>query len=138
MNGGAPRFVIGLVIVIGLSIGGWQLYQYWGKFKDKEPEAAAPIQTEVVGDQLPGMAPKLQPVLDAARQRGAVGLHDFLMMYGNTISDPRRAWIELDYVVLLAQTSPGQARQEFAKVKSRVPSSSPVYNRVKQLENTYD
>jgi hypothetical protein len=138
MNDGLTRFVLGAIVVIGLSIGGWQLYQYWGKFKDKEPEVAAAVAPEVSGDQLPGMAPKLQPILDAARQRGATGLHDFLMMYGNTISDPRRAWIELDYVVLLAQSSPGQARQEFAKVKSRVPSSSPVYNRVKQLENTYD
>jgi hypothetical protein len=41
-------------------------------------------------------------------------------------------------VVLLAQSSPGEARREFAKVKSRVPPGSPVYNRVKQLEKTYE
>ncbi|MGP8198984.1 MAG: hypothetical protein ACLQU4_05710 [Limisphaerales bacterium] len=132
------RFLVGLVIVIGLSLGAYQLYEYWGNFKEKEPTAAAPVQPEVSGDELPGMVPRLQPVLDAARKRGALGLRDFLAMYGNTINDPRRAWIELDYVVLLAQSSPGEARREFAKVKSRVPPGSPVYNRVKQLEKTYE
>ena len=131
------RFLVGLIIVVGLSLGAWQIYQYWGNFREKKP-AAAVAPPEVSGDQLPGMLPRLQPVLDAARKRGAPGLHDFLTMYGNTISDPRRAWIELDYVVLLAQSSPGEARREFAKVKSRVPPDSPVYNRVKQLEKTYE
>jgi hypothetical protein len=132
------RFLVGLIIVVGLSLGAWQLHQYWGLFKEKKPAAAAPAPPDVSGGQLPGMPPGLQRVLDAARQRGAPGLHDFLTMYGNTISDPRRAWIELDYVVLLAQSSPGEARREFAKIKSRVPPGSPVYYRVKQLEKTYD
>jgi len=132
------KFLVGVIIIVGLSMGGWQLYQYWGNFKEKDTTAIAPAEPEISGDQLPGMPPKLQPVLDVARKRGAAGLHDFLTMYGNTINDPRRASIELDYVVLLAQSSPGQARQEFAKVKSRVPSNSPMYNRVKQLEKTYE
>ena len=132
------KYVIGLVIIIGLAMGAWQLNQYWGTFKEKEPASAAPAPPDVSGEHLPGMLPRLQPVLEAAQKRGAPGLHDFLTMYGNTISDPRRAWIELDYVVLLAQSSPGEARREFAKVKSRVPPGSPVYNRVKQLEKTYE
>jgi hypothetical protein len=77
-------------------------------------------------------------VLEVARKRGAAGLHDFLAMYGNTISDPCRAWIELDYVVLVAQSNPGEARRQFAKVKSRAQPGSPVYDRVKQLEKTYE
>ena len=134
------KYVIGLIIIGGLALGGWNLYEYWGKFKDKNSgeTAAAPAQPQVSGEQLPGLPPRLQPVLDEARQRGATGLHDFLTMYGNTVSDPRRAWIELDYVVLLAQSSPGAARQEFAKVKTRVSPGSPVYTRVKQLEKTYE
>jgi len=138
MNDNFMRFVLGAIIVIGLSIGGWQLYQYWGKFKDKEPETSAPAVVANSGDELPGMPAQLQPVLDLARQRGAVGLRDFLAQYGNSIADPRKAWIELDYVVLLAQSSPGEAREEFAKVKSRVPRNSPVYNRIQQLAKTYE
>jgi len=133
------KFLVGLVIVVGLSLGVWQLHEYWGQFKAKEPEsAAATVPMEVSGDQLPGLPSKLQSALDMARSRGAAGLHDFLATYGNKIEDPRRAWIELDYVVLLAQSSPGAARQEFAKIKSRVPPDSPVFNRVKQLEKTYE
>jgi hypothetical protein len=135
------RFLIGLIIVAGLSLGAYQLYEYWGKFKDKDDTVvavAAPAPQEVSGDQLPGLPPKLQPLLDIARNRGAAGLHDFLATYGAKIADPRRAWIELDYVELLSQGSPGKARQKFQEVKSRVQPDSPVYNRVKQLEKTYE
>src|ERR1017187_1311166 len=131
------RFVVGLIIVIGLALGAWQLHEYWGNFKEKEPAAAAPAIPDVSGEQLPGLPPKLQPLLEIARKRGAPGLHDFLAAHGKAIDDPRRAWIELDYVVLLAQSSPGEARRVFATVKSRVEPGSPVYSRVKQLEKTY-
>jgi hypothetical protein len=134
------RFLIGLVIIIGLAMGAYQLHEYWGNFKDKEPGAAtAPAPPpDVSGDQLPGLPPKLQPMLEVAQRRGAPGLRDFLAQYGKTIDDPRRAWIELDYVVLLAQSSPGEARQKFQEVKSRVQPGSPVYNRVQQLAKTYE
>jgi len=132
------KFLIKLVIVVGLSLGAWQFYQYWGQFKEKEPAAVAPAQPDISGAQLPGLPPKLQPELDMAQRRGAPGLHDFLAAYGDKINDPRRAWIELDYVELLALSSPGTARQKFQEVKSRVPPGSPVYNRVMQLEKTYE
>jgi hypothetical protein len=132
------RFLMGLLIIAALCWGGWKLYDYWGNFKPKEETPVVVQPADTTGQSLPGMLPKLEPVLDAARRRGAPGLHDFLTMYGNTISDPRRAWIELDYVVLLSQSSPGDARKEFAKVKNRVTQDSPVYPRVKQLEKTYE
>jgi hypothetical protein len=130
-----------LIIVVGLSLGGYQLYNYWGKFKDKNDSVAtAPAlpPPPSSGDQLAGLPPKLQPLLDIAQSRGAVGLHDFLAKYGAKIADPRKAWIELDYVVLLAQSSPGEARRKFQDVKSRVPQNSPVYSRIKELEKTYE
>ena len=133
------KFLIGLVIVVGLSLGAYQLYEYWGQFKDKEPEAPVHAQPVIsTGQELSGMPPKLQPILEAAQRRGATGLHDFLATYGKMIDDPRRAWIELDYVVLLAQSSPGEARHKFQEVKSRVQSGSPVYNRVQELAKTYE
>jgi len=130
------KFLISLVVVVGLSLGAWQLYQYWLTVKDKEapPPAAQP---QISGEQLAGMPPSLDSALSVAEQRGATGLHDFLTAYGNTIADPRRAWIELDYVVLEAQIDPSQARRAFAKVEGRVHSGSPVYDRMKQLEKTY-
>ena len=134
------KFIIAAIIIIGLSVGGWNLYQYWGHFKGKDDttETVRPTIIEVDSAQLKGMPPSLEPMLDAAKKRGAVGLHDFLTTYGKSIADPKLASIELDYVVLVAQSSPGDARAMFAKVKKRVPNNSPVYNRVKQLQNTYE
>ncbi len=133
------KFIIGAIIVIGLAVGGWNLYVYWGNFKDKDdssPHAAAPVQIDSA--QLKGMPSSLEPMLDAAKKRGAIGLHDFLTTYGKVIADPKLASIELDYVVLVAQSSPGDARTTFAKVKKRIGPGSPVYSRVKQLESTYE
>jgi hypothetical protein len=133
------KFIITVVIVVGLSLGAWQLYQYWGTFKEKEaPPAAAPAATVSSGMGLPGMPISLQSALDASQQRGANGLRDFLTQYGKTINDPRLAWIQLDYVVLVTPSDPAEARRVFQKVKSRVSPGSPVYDRVKQLEKTYE
>src|ERR1700761_693985 len=104
------KFLIALVIIVGLALGAWQLNNYWGNFKTT-PTAAPQTQAQVPDDQLPGMPASLQPSLDAARQRGAPGLKDFLTTYGNSISDPRRAAIELDYVVLVAPSSATEARR---------------------------
>jgi hypothetical protein len=134
------KFLIGLVVVVGLSMGAWQFYQYWEKFSDKPKNAqvgATAPAPPVEGNSLPGLPPSLQSVFDQAQQRGAPGYHDFLKMYGNTVSDPRKAWIELDYAVLLAPSNPAEARHVFEKVKTRVTSDSPVYTRVQELEKTY-
>jgi hypothetical protein len=132
------KFLVGLIIIVGLSLGAYQLYEYWGKFKEPEAVTATPAAPQISGQELPGLVPRLEPILETAQRRGAPGLHDFLNTYGNTVSDPRRAWIELDYVVLVAQNNPAEARRVFAKVKSRVSANSPVYPRVQQLEKTYE
>lgn len=133
------KFVITVIIAVGLSLGAWQLYNYWGTFKEKEaPPAGAPPPTVASGMQLPGMPPRLQSALDASEQRGANGVRDFLTTYGKTINDPRLAWIQLDYVVLVAPSNPAEARRVFAQVKSRIDTGSPVYSRIKQLEKTFD
>ena len=93
---------------------------------------------EVNGDQLPGLPDNLQAALGAAEQHGASGLRAFLAAHGNAIKDPRRAWIELDYVVLAGETDPAEARRVFAKVKARLTSGSPVYNRLQELKKTYE
>jgi hypothetical protein len=67
-----------------------------------------------------------------------MGLKDFLSTYGNTVNDPRLAAIELDYAVLVAPSNPSEARRVFAKVKGRLQENSPVYDRMKRLEKTYE
>ena len=132
------KFLIALLVIVGLGLGAWQINNYWGNFKSKDTSSVPQPPPEIPDDQLSGMPPSLQPSLDAARLRGAPGLRDFLTAYGNTINDPRRASIELDYTVLVAPSNPSEARRVFAKVKGRLQSNSPVYNRMKQLEKTYE
>jgi hypothetical protein len=138
------KYLLGIVIVVGLAMGGYQLWEYWGKFSNVNGSSSASTSASssaAVQDDstsLPGMSPKLEPLLAASRNRGAAGLHDFLLTYGKTISDPRLASIELDYVVLVAKDDPTEARRVFAKVKSRTSPTSPVYPRVQLLQKTYE
>jgi hypothetical protein len=134
------KFLIGLVIVVGFSIIGWHLYQYFGEVQDKSTNAAARASApvEISGDQLAGLPPALDWPLREAEQHGAPALREFLSAHASAIKDPRRAWIELDYVVLAGTSDPGEARRVYAKVKARLTASSPVYSRLKQLEKTYE
>jgi hypothetical protein len=134
------KFVIGLIIVVGLSLGAWQVYQFWGNYSDKPAPTTAPTPApaEVNGDQLPGLPSTLNGPLQTAEEHGVTALRDFLAGHGSEIKDPRRAWIELDYVVLAGASDAGEARRVFQKVQARLTPSSPVYNRMKQLEKTYD
>jgi hypothetical protein len=134
------KLVVTVVVLVGLVLGAYQLWEYWGKFKPAESTsnqsvAAVPVVSDT---SLPGMPPKLEPYLEGARQRGADGLHDFLLTYGRTIADPRLGNIELDYAVLLAQKNPAEARKVFMRVKSRTSPTSPIYPRVQLLEKTYE
>ena len=135
------KLLLTVVIVVGLVMGAYQIWDYWGKFKPKDSSSdqSAPAAAPVVSDtSLPGMPPKLEPYLEGARQRGADGLHDFLLTYGKTIADPRLGNIELDYVVLVARNNPTEARKVFSRVKSRTSPTSPIYPRIQLLEKTYE
>ena len=133
------KVLIAIVLMVGAIFGGWQGYTYWiqveAQNKEKEESAAQP---QIAGNQLPGLPSTLEGILQASQAKGATGLHQFLIQYGRTISDPRLASIELDYVVLVAQKDPAEAKKVFARVKERTPATSPVYVRMKQLEKTYE
>ena len=133
------KSIITAVIFFGLCLGAWQIYQFLEKNEATRQTAAAPgAGTVPNGDQLSGLPPKLAPALEAAQQRGAAGLRDFLSAHGKEVADPRLAWIELDYVVVVAPSDPVAARKVFAQVKERLTPDSPVFSRMQQLEKTYE
>jgi hypothetical protein len=131
--------LIGAVIILAVLFGGWELFFYWEKVKNEEEtqkkQAAAAV---VVGDQLSGMPQQLEPTLKAAEAQGASGLRNWLKVYGRAVQDPRKAWIELDYCLLISREDPSEARRLFAEVKNRTPESSPVWPRIKKLEKAYE
>jgi hypothetical protein len=132
--------VIVILLIVGAAFGAWRYY--------KISEGAAPAAAEassspaastgpLTEDQLPQMHEELESSLTAARQRGAYGLKQWLAAYGNTVRDPRLAWIQLDYVILVSQSNLGEARRVFGEVKKRVPETSVVYPRIKKMEPSY-
>jgi hypothetical protein len=132
--------LIAALIIAAVLFVGYQLFLYWDRVKNEEEtarkEAAAKVITN--GDQLQGMPYELQGTYKTAEQKGAAGLKFFLKSYGDRVQDPRKAWIELDYCRELARENPAEAKKLFAEVKARIPPTSPVYPRIKQLEKTYE
>ena len=131
--------VIAVFIIVLVLYGGYSLFLYWEKVKnEEETKQKQEAATMVMGDQLPGIPSQLEQSLQEARKRGAAGLRDWLKAHGQSIEDPRKAWIELDYCVAVAREDTAEARRVFASVKERIGSASPVWPRVKQLEKTYE
>ena len=131
--------LIAAVIIIAALYGAWELFLYWEKVKNEEEtrqkqDAAA----MVMGDQLPGLPSQLEGSLQAARKQGTAGLRNWLKFNGQSVEDPRKAWIELDFCVAVAREDPAEARRVFAGVKERIGPASPVWPRMKQLEPTYE
>jgi hypothetical protein len=131
--------IISAVIVVLLLYGSYELFLYWERVKnDQEKQQKQEAAAMVMGDSLPGLPSKLEPSLQAARQRGAAGLRNWLKANGASVEDPRKAWIELDFCVAVAREDPAEAKRVFASVKERIGPSSPVWPRMKQLEKTYE
>jgi hypothetical protein len=133
------KFCIAALVIVGLSIGGYNIWQYWGHYKNSDSNSQQPAYVPPPpGDSFPGMPSSLEATYQASKARGVAGLRDFIKEYGNSVSDPRLASIQLDYVILLAQSDPSEAKRIFNQVKNRTQSDSPVYSRVQQLAKTYE
>jgi len=131
--------LIAVVIIAAVLYGGWQLFFYWEKVKNEEEvtkkqEAASQVNPS----SLAGMPYGMEQSLQAAERKGALGLKDWLKNYGPSIQDPRKAWIELDYCTMIVRDDPAEARRIFKSVKERTPATSPIYDRIKKLEKSYE
>lgn len=131
--------LICIAAAVLLFFGGFKLFLYFEQVKnERETAQKQAVAATVVGDQLEGLPQSLGASLQAAQNQGVAGLRNWLKSFGHAVQDPRKAWIELDYVVLLARENPAEARKVFAEVKQRTPPSSPVWPRIKQLQATFE
>ncbi len=131
--------LITIAIVLALLYGGWQFFLYWDRVKNEnETQEKAAAAAVVTGESLSGLPQKLEASLSAAQRQGPAALRNWLKTYGSALQDPRKAWIELDYCVMVARDDPSEARRVFAQVKERTPPTSPVWPRIKQLQPTYE
>jgi hypothetical protein len=130
--------LITIAIVAILALGAWQIYEYWEKMQDQKQEVAKQAApSEVNPDSLPGLPDGWGQSLQTAEQGGADTLGKWLKTYGPSVHDPRKAWIELDYVVMISRENPQEAKRIFSDVRDRTPSDSPVSPRIHGLEKSY-
>lgn len=134
------KIVISLVVVIAVLAGAYKIWEYWDKVSHDQDiaEQEAQAKLNVNPDSLPGMPEELRKSYQIAKDNGPKAVGKWLKSVGSQVEDPRRAWIELDYVVGIAKEDPQEAKRVFADVKGRTPDTSPVYPKVKELEKTFD
>lgn len=133
------KTLIIILVAAAVGLGGWQVYEYWLKVQDEKAAADKAAASKVVdGNTLSGVPYELQDSLQAAEQHGAVSLGGWLKLYESRIQDPRKAWIQLDYVVMITRDDPREAKRIFDEVKDRTQPNSQVWPRIQGMEKTYD
>ncbi|HWX22310.1 MAG TPA: hypothetical protein VN578_20610 [Candidatus Binatia bacterium] len=135
------KLIAALFIAAFLYVG-WLLYLRWDKVRNEEETSkkqavAAQVRPENLAG-MPNQSQQMENSLRAAQEQGPTAFKNWLKTYGRSVQDPRKAWIQLDYCLAISREDPAEAKRIFAEVKGRTPATSPVYPRIKQLENTYE
>lgn len=130
---------IWIFIILVAAYVGYRLFQQWDQARLehdglKKAEAAA----VVTGESLPGMPQQLESALRSARDKGPVAFQSWFSTNEKFLADPRKAWIELDLCVAMSRENPSEAKKIFARAKARVPPSSPVWPKMKEMEKTME
>ncbi len=127
-----------VVAIILVCFGAFKLWEVWDDYdKEKDIKAAEAAKREVNPDYLQGLPSELHESFVLAQKNGAASMKNWLKAYGARLEDPRKAWIELDYMVLISNDDPVEAKKIFSMVQGRVTTNSPVYPRVQQLRPTF-
>lgn len=125
-----------IILVVGYI--GYLLFQQWDKARlehegRKKEEAVAVVN----GDSLAGMPSQLETGYRNAKSSGPKAFQTWFAANEKLMADPRKAWIELELCVAMTRENPAEAKRIYSAVKGRVPPSSPVYDKVKELEKTF-
>ncbi len=129
---------IWVLIIVVVAYIGYLLFQQWDQARlehaGQKPEQAAALAS---GDSLAGMPPQLDASYRTAKGNGPAAFRAWFAANEKLLADPRKAWIELELCVAMTRENPAEAKKIYAVVKGRVPPSSPVYGKVKELEKTF-
>lgn len=136
------KVVISILVVLFVCVGAYKLWEYWDRVnQEKEQTTRASDGSDINEYRLSGMGSyELEQRYSKAKQNGAAGLKDFLDAYRKSpkFEDPRKAWIELDYAVLITGSDPVEAKRIFLDVKQRIPTNSIIYPRIRAMSKTYE
>ncbi|HEY0455697.1 MAG TPA: hypothetical protein VGE41_04940 [Verrucomicrobiae bacterium] len=132
------KALISILIILGVAIGGYKLYEYWNTVQ--EEKAAAERVPTISDDQVGRMPWELEESLREAKKKGPSAFKNWITKFEKSpkVPEDRMASIQLEYVVMTAQTDPIEAKRMFAEVKAKVSKTSPVYPKIKALEKTYE
>ena len=129
---------IWILIILVAGYIGYLMFKQWDKARlehaGQKPEQAAALAS---GDSLAGMPYQLDASYRAAKTSGAANFRAWFTANEKLLADPRKAWIELELCIAMTRDNPAEAKKIYAAVKGRVPPSSPVYGKVKELEKTF-
>ena len=133
------KYLIGILVLAVAGFVGYKVWEYWTQ-TDTDKPAAGQQTAEVQPQKLQGLPYQLEQPLQEAQQKGPDAYKEFIdkIKKSPIVKDPRLAWIELDYVVMIAGKNPAEAKRVFLKVKERTPPDSPIYPRIKSLEKTFE
>ncbi len=132
--------LIAILLIAGLFLIAKELLSKYSSIKQSEAgseQSPRGTPSQAASESLPGMPPSMEPSFQAAQKQGAIGMKNWLARFRNYVADPRLGAIELDYVILISRQDSFEARRVFQEVKARTPPSSPLYERVKRLEKTF-
>jgi hypothetical protein len=135
------KVAISIIIVILVGVGVFKLWEYWDRVsQEKVQTERAADGSDIKENQLPGMPWELEQRYTAAKQKGVAGVRDFLDAYRKApkFEDPRKAWVELDYALLITGSDPLEAKRIFLDVKQRIPTNSVIYPRIRAMSKTYE
>ena len=135
------KALIGVLIVLIVGFVGIRIYDHWEQVKERRvQDERAAKGADINPDTLPGMPWQLVPKLYEAQRSDAATFKRFLDSCKNfpDVKDPRLAWAELDYVVMVSAKDPVEAKKVFQAVKKRTPMDSLIYPRIKSLEKNYE
>lgn len=133
------KTLITVVVVAVVLWGGYGLFKYWERLDNEKADSRKQAESSVViPERLPGVPNQLEASLKVAQSQGGDALGQWLKTYNRNLTDPRKAWIELDYCVMIARKDPQEARRVFAAVKQRTPATSPVAPRIRELARTFE
>ena len=135
------KILISILIVLGIGVVGYKIWDQWNLVQeqavaDRKAAAGADINPEL----LDGLPHQLQSKAREAKEAGPETFKRFLEGCKRfpDVKDPRLAWMELDYVVMISSSDPIEAKKIFFEVKKRTPATSPIYPRIKSLEKSYE
>ena len=133
------KVLISILIVLAVIFTGYKLVVYYDEVENEKAKADQAAKAEVRPESLEGLPSQYEKFLREAQAKGAGPFKEWIdqAKQAGLVRDPRLAWIELDYVLMIVLENPVEAKKVFNAVKGRVPEHSPVYPRIKSLEKTF-